>query len=362
MVLTFGEIMLRLSTPGHQRFSQCLPGTLGATFGGGEANVAVSLAHLGDCASFMTVVPDNTVSACLLAELRRYGVDTTRVRLSKEGRFGIYFVEAGSNQRSGVVVYDRAGSSIALAEPAEYDFKAALDGVDWLHTTGITPALSRAACDAAISLCREAATRKIPVSVDLNFRKKLWRWDPSREPKTLARECMTEMLQHVSLVIANEEDAADVLGIHAAGTRVESGAIAAEGYIDVAREIAQRFPSVQQVAITLRESCSADYNNWGAMLYDCEAKKAYFAPLDGSGQYHPYEIKNIIDRFGGGDSFCAGLIYALHHDDFKAPQTALSFAVAASCLKHSIPGDYNYSSLGEVVALMGGNASGRVMR
>ena len=362
MVLTFGEIMLRLSTPGHQRFSQCLPGTLGATFGGGEANVAVSLAHLGDCASFMTVVPDNTVSACLLAELRRYGVDTTRVRLSKEGRFGIYFVEAGSNQRSGVVVYDRAGSSIALAEPAEYDFKAALDGVDWLHTTGITPALSRAACDAAISLCREAATRKIPVSVDLNFRKKLWRWDPSREPKVLARECMTEMLQHVSLVIANEEDAADVLGIHAAGTRVESGAIAAEGYIDVAREIAQRFPSVQQVAITLRESCSADYNNWGAMLYSRASDSACFAPLDAAGAYSPYAIRDIVDRVGGGDSFGAGLIHALRSERFRAPHDAIRFAAAASALKHTITGDFNLTTADEVEALMKGSGSGRVQR
>jgi 2-dehydro-3-deoxygluconokinase len=362
MVLTFGEIMLRLSTPGHQRFSQCLPGSLGATFGGGEANVAVSLAHLGDRSAFMTAVPDNAISACLLAELRRYGVDTARVQLAKNGRFGIYFVETGSNQRPGVVVYDRAGSSVALAGPADYDFKAALEGVDWLHTTGITPSLSQPAFAAALALCREAAARKIPVSVDLNFRKKLWRWDPGREPKKLARDCMTELLQHVSLVIANEEDAADVLGIHAAGSSVESGTIAAAGYIDVAREIARRFPSVQQVAITLRESYSADHNNWGAMLYSRATDSACFAPLDGSGTYQPYAIRDIVDRVGGGDSFGAGLIHALRSERFRAPQDAIRFAVAASALKHTITGDFNLVTAEEVEALMLGSGSGRVQR
>lgn len=362
MVLTFGEIMLRLSTPGPLRFSQSMPGSLAATFGGGEANVAVSLAHLGDRAAFMTAVPDNALGTCLAAELRRHGVETSRLRFSRTGRFGIYFVEAGSNQRPSVVQYDRDGSSIALAGPEFYDFPAALAEVDWIHTTGITPALSRNAQEAALALVREGASRKIPVSVDLNFRKKLWRWDPAREPKTLARDCMSEVLRHVTLVIANEEDAADVLGIHAAGSSVEEGRLSAEAYTDVARAIAARFPSVERVAITLRESVSADHNNWGALLYERAGDRAHFAPLDADGRYRPYEIRDIVDRVGGGDSFGAGLIHALRSKRFGAPQDAVRFAVAASALKHTIPGDFNLVTEAEVEALMKGSGSGRVQR
>ncbi len=362
MILTFGEIMLRLSSPGYQRFTQCMPGSLGATFGGGEANVAVSLANLGNPVAFMTAVPDNAISACLLAELRRYGVDTSRIQVSKTGRFGIYFVETGSNQRPSVVVYDRAGSSISLAAPDSYDFEAALEGVSWVHTTGITPSLSKAAYEATLRLAQAAAARSIPVSVDLNFRKKLWRWDTAMEPKALARTCMTELLKHVSLVIANEEDAADVLGIHAAGTSIEDGQIAADAYIDVAREITNRFPSVNRVAITLRESHSANHNNWGAMLYERESGQACFAPLDADGNYRPYEIRDIVDRVGGGDSFGGGLIHALRSERFRAPQEAIRFAVAASALKHTITGDFNLVTESEVETLMKGSGSGRVQR
>jgi len=362
MVLTFGEVMLRLTPPGQLRLGQCLPGTLMTGFGGGEANVAVSLANLGNAVTFMSALPDGPVTAAFLAEMRRYGVDTSRLRLGGEGRFGIYFVETGSNARPSVVVYDRTGSSIALASAESYDFPAALDGVDWVHTTGITPSLSKAAFEATRLLVKEAAARGIPVSVDLNFRKKLWRWDATQAPKALAQACMTEILKSVTVVIANEEDAADVLGIHASGTSIEDGQIAAEAYVEVAREICERFPNVERVAITLRESYSADHNNWGAMLYERTSDTACFAPLDGEGSYRPYEIRDIVDRVGGGDSFGAGLIHALRSERFRAPKDAIRFAVAASALKHTISGDFNLVSEAEVEALMNGSGSGRVQR
>ncbi len=362
MVLTFGEIMLRLSTPGTLRFGQCLPGSFNAGFGGGEANVAVSLGNYGDSVAFMTAVPEGPVTDGLIRELRRYGVDTSRLRLRKEGRFGIYFIETGSNQRPSVVTYDRSGSSISLATAASYDFESALDGVTWVHTTGITPSLSKPAYEATLALVQAAAARGIPVSVDLNFRKKLWRWDDTREPKALAQACMSDVLKSVSLVIANEEDAADVLGIHASDTSIDEGKIAAEAYVEVAREITNRFPSVRRVAITLRESYSADHNNWGAMLYERANEQACFAPLDETGAYRPYEIRDIVDRVGGGDSFGAGLIHALSSATFNAPPQAIRFAVAASALKHTISGDFNLVTESEVAALMKGSGSGRVQR
>ncbi len=362
MILTFGEIMLRLSTPGALRFGQCLPGSFNTSFGGGEANVAVSLANYGNQVSFMSAVPDGTITDSLIREMNRYRVDSSRLVRCKEGRFGIYFIESGSNQRPSVVVYDRSGSSISLTEAGDYDFDKALEGITWIHTTGITPALSRQAYEATRELVSKAAAKGIPVSVDLNFRKKLWRWDASREPKALAQACMTEILKDVSLVIANEEDAADVLGIHAKGTSIEAGQISAEAYIDVAREITARFPSVKQVAITLRESYSADHNNWGGMLYAKAEDRAWFAPLDADGNYQPYEIRDIVDRVGGGDSFGGGLIHALCSKAYSAPQEAIRFAVAASALKHTVTGDFNQVTEGEVATLMKGSGSGRVQR
>ena len=362
MILTFGEIMLRLTAPNHLRYAQSIPGSLDACFGGGEANVAVSLAQLGNPVTFMTALPKGGVTNSFFVEMRRWGVDTTRVCLRDEGRFGIYFVETGSNLRPSVVLYDRAYSTISLTAPATYDFPKALEGVDWVHTTGITPSLSREAYEATLALVKAAAEKGIPVSLDLNFRKKLWRWDSSQSPKQLARTCMTEILPYVNVVIANEEDASDVLGIEAEGTSIEEGQIAADAYVDVARKIASRFASVEKVAITLRESYSADHNNWGAMLYEKSEDKGYFAPLDKTGQYAPYEIRHIIDRVGGGDSFGAGLIHALRSKDMCDPQNAIRFAVAASALKHTIHGDFNLTSEAEVKTLMGGSASGRVQR
>jgi len=362
MILTFGEIMLRLTAPHHHRFVQSIPGELEAVFGGGEANVAVSLAQLGNAVTFMTALPKGGLTDACRVEMRRWGVDTSRFLLRDEGRFGIYFVETGSNLRPSVVLYDRAYSTISLTPPGAYDFAAALEDVEWVHTTGITPSLSREAYEATLGLVQTAAQKGIPVSLDLNFRKKLWRWDDTQSPKALARTCMTQILPYVNVVIANEEDAADVLGIEAANTSIEQGQIAAEDYIDVARQIAGLFPAVEKVAITLRESYSADHNNWGALLYTKAGDQGYFAPLDQAGKYAPYEIRSIIDRVGGGDSFGAGLIHALRSKDMGDPQTAIRFAVAASALKHTIHGDFNLTSAAEVKALMGGSTSGRVQR
>lgn len=273
----------------------------------------------------------------------------------------MYFLETGANQRASNVIYDRAHSSISLTPASAYDWDRAFADAAWFHTTGITLALSEVSAEAALAAAQSAKSRGITVSCDLNFRKKLWNWEPGTDGRVLAEKTMRRLLPFVDVVIANEEDAADVLGIHAAETDVHSGRVAHERYPDVAREIVAQFPNVQLAAITLRESLSASHNNWGAMLYDAAAAKAFFAPL-ADGEYAPYAIKNIVDRVGGGDSFGAALIFALTTPELSAPATAIAFAVAASCLAHSIPGDINYVTRGEVEALMKGAASGRVQR
>jgi 2-dehydro-3-deoxygluconokinase len=362
MLLAFGEIMARIAPPGVLRWRQALPGAVNVTFGGGEANVAASLALLGQKSRFLTALPQTPIAQSLAASLRGLGVDTSQILWRREGRLGLYFVEVGANQRASTVIYDRSASAVSLAAAAEYDFDAALEGIDRLHVTGITPAISEVACRTNLALVQLAKQRGIHVSCDLNFRKKLWNWRPGTAAKVLAQEHMSELLPFVDLVIANEEDAADVLGIHATQTDISAGAINAAAYTSVAEAIAARFPNVSRVAITLRESLSADHNNWGAMLYDAAQRQAHFAPLDEHGNYKPYEIRDIVDRVGAGDSFAAGLLYALQSRDFAAPDRAISFAVAASCLKHSISGDFNYVTAEEIAALMGGNASGRVQR
>jgi 2-dehydro-3-deoxygluconokinase len=362
MFLTFGEVMARIAPAGHLRWPQTLPGNVQVTWGGGEANVAASLAMFGLPARYLTALPKQPVAEALTNSLRGLGVDVSRIYWRKEGRLGLYFVEVGANQRGSTVLYDRSYSAISLASAAEYDFESALQDVHWLHVTGITPAISEAAALANQKLVELAHARGVTVSCDLNFRKKLWNWRPGTKPKDLAKETMSKLLAHVDLVIANEEDAADVLGIHAGETDVLQGHIAAAAYEDVARQIATQFPSVKRVAITLRESISADHNNWGAMLLDVATDQACFAPTDPAGNYVPYEIRNIVDRVGAGDSFGAGLLYALNTPELSAPDKAIAFAVAASCLKHSVQGDFNYVSVEEVKALLAGNASGRVQR
>ena len=362
MFLAFGEIMARVAPPGNLRWRQALPGAVQVTWGGGEANVCASLALLGQKTRYVTALPRTPIAEAVVASLRGLGVDTDHILWRKEGRLGLYFVEGGANQRGSTVIYDRANSAASLAEPDEYNFGAALTGVKRLHITGITPAISEAACRANLAIARQAKQVGVSVSCDLNFRKKLWNWRPGTAPKQLARECIAQVLPFVDVVIANEEDAADVLDIHAADTDVATGRINAVAYQQVAQQIAQRFPNVTYVAITLRESLSANHNNWGAMLYDTKLRQAHFAPCSQQGDYQPYEIRDIVDRVGAGDSFSAGLLYALASQEYSQPAQAISFAVAASCLKHSIQGDFNYVGLDEVITLMGGNASGRVQR
>jgi len=360
-VITFGEIMGRLAPEGFLRFRQCLPGSLQVTFAGAEANVAVSIAYLGGHSSFVTALPKHPIADACVANLQALGVDIRHILRTDSGRLGLYFLETGANQRSGNVIYDRAGSAISQTSWEQYSWQDIFKDSHWFHITGITPALSKIAAEATLAAVKAAKARQLQVSCDLNFRKKLWRWDPACSASQLAERTMREILPHVDMVVANEEDASDVLCIRARETDVQAGRLAIGHYPEVAREIARQFPNVTRVAITLRESISASHNNWGAMLYDSSLDAAFFAPLH-DGDYHPYEIRNIVDRVGAGDSFAAALIFALNTPELNSPETGVAFAAAASCLAHSISGDFNYTSRSEAEALMKGSGSGRVVR
>jgi len=359
-ILTFGEIMGRFQPEGFQRLRQSLPGPIHLTFGGAEANVAASLSIQGRDAAFITAIPENEIGDACVGFLKNLGVDTSGI-LRAGPRLGLYFVEAGANQRPSKVVYDRAGSSVSLTSFEAYNFQAQLDGADWLHITGITPALSEIAAVAVQKAAQAAKKAGLTVSCDLNFRKKLWKWKPGVEAKALAKETMSGILPFVDVVIANEEDASDVLDIQIEDQDIHSGSLQVDKYPEVAKRIVEEFPNVRQVAITLRESLSASHNNWGAMLWDVETQTAHFAPMEDE-TYQPYEIKNIVDRVGGGDSFGAGLIYALTDSELSEPSKAISYAVSASCLAHSTLGDVNFSTRDDILTLMNGNASGRVQR
>ena len=338
-VVTFGEIMLRLAPPLYERFVQC--GQFQATYGGGEANVAVSLANFGLDAAFVTKLPKHEIGQAAVNSLRRFGVDTGKITRGGD-RVGIYFLEKGANQRASKVVYDRANSAIGTASQEDFDWDKIFAGVDWFHFTGITPAISKGTAEICKTAAKKAKEKNVTVSCDLNYRKNLW-------TKAEAQATMAEIMPYVDLCIANEEDAADVFGITSSGTDVTGGNLNHDGYIDVAKQLTERF-KFKHVAITLRESVSANHNDWSGMLYT--GGQAYFSSK--------YEIRNIVDRVGGGDSFGAGLIYGMLSG--LGPQEALEFAVAASCLKHSVEGDFNMMSVAEVNALAGGNASGRVQR
>lgn len=337
-VITFGEIMLRLAPEGYTRFVQA--DSFGATYGGGEANVAVSLANYGLDAAFVSRLPDHEIGQAAVNALRKYGVDTSAIARGGE-RIGIYFLEKGASQRPSKVIYDRAGSSIATAGADDFDWPAIFEGADWFHFTGITPALNEQVAELCLAACKAAKAAGITISCDLNYRNKLW-------SKKKSSQVMGNLCSYVDVCIANEEDAADVFGIQADDTDVTAGEVNHEGYKAVAKKLADRF-GFEKVAITLRESLSANDNNWSAMLYN--GSDYYFSKK--------YQM-HIVDRVGGGDSFGAGLIYAClkEYND----QAAIEFAVAASCLKHSIEGDFNMVSVAEVEKLAGGDGSGRVQR
>ena len=337
-IVTFGEIMMRLNPEGYNRFVQS--DKFEASYAGGEANVAVSLANFGLNAAFVSKVPAHEIGQCAVNELRRYGVDTDYIVRGGD-RLGLYFVEKGASQRASKVIYDRAGSAIAKATAADFDWKEILKGADWFHFTGITPALGGELPSICLEACKAAKELGVKISCDLNYRNKLW----SRET---AREVMSELMPYVDVCIANEEDAKDVFGIEAEDTDLNAGKVNHDGYISVARQLTERF-NFEKVAITLRGSISASDNEWAAMLYS--NGKAFFSPK--------YSV-HIVDRVGGGDSFGAALIYSLLSD--YEEQKAINFAVASSCLKHSIEHDFNLVSVAEVESLANGNASGRVQR
>ena len=339
-VLTFGEIMLRLKAPGVERFFQSP--SMEATFGGGEANVAVSLANYGMDAAFLTVLPNNVLGDEAVKELRKLGVDTSKIIRGK-GRLGIYFLEGGANQLPSKVVYDRDYSAIALAKQGSIDWDKAFEGVDWFHITGITPAISESAMELSLESVKAAKAKNIIVSCDLNFRKNLWNYGKK------APEVMTELAEYVDIAVANEEDCQKSLGI-SIDVNVEDGKLDRNAYKELSDKVLKEYPNMKMIAITLRESQSADINGWAACLNDRE--NFYVS--------RKYEIRDIVDRVGGGDSFAGGLIYGLNN--YMDKKEALEFAVAASCLKHSIHGDFNRVSVSDVEKLAGGDASGRVQR
>lgn len=358
LTITFGEIMARLQTPGHRRFIQ-LPGQLDISFAGAEANVAASIAYMGADARFVTALPQHDLAEACIQSVRGVGVDTSQIIRTDAGRLGLYFVETGANQRPSRVIYDRADSSIAVTPASDYDWDTLFAGGTWLHISGITPALSQQAAESSIAAVKAAKAMGMTVSCDLNFRNKLWQWEPGTDARTLAGRCMRELLPFVDVLIANEADTTDVLGIQTSANDLDAGHLGIDAYPEVAAQIVQQFPNIHTVAITLRESISATHNNWGAMLYTAKDAGVRFAPMQGD-QYQAYEIRDIVDRVGGGDSFAASLIYALQDDALKAE--ALDYAVAASCLAHSLEGDFNFNRRSEVLSLMGGNQSGRVQR
>ena len=337
-IVTFGELMLRLAPEGYLRFLQS--DRFQATFGGAEANVSVSLANYGEDAVFVTKLPAHEIGQMAVNSLRRFGVNTSEI-VRGGNRIGIYYCEKGASQRPSKVIYDRAASSIAEASPEDFDWDRIFAGAAWFHVTGITPALSQTMADITVAACKRAKELGVTVSTDLNYRKKLW----SREQ---AGATMNEVCHYVDYCIANEEDAKDVFGIEADNTDIEGGKLNREGYISVAKKLTDRF-GFRGVAITLRESINANINNWSAMLY-----------TDGKAFFSKKYSMQIVDRVGGGDSFGAGLIHTISNG--YVPQDAIEFAVAASCLKHSVEGDYNMVSLEEVNNLARGSGSGRVQR
>jgi 2-dehydro-3-deoxygluconokinase len=363
-LLTFGEVMGRLEPdPNQFRMSQSLPGLLRLTFAGSESNVAASFAMFGGSAKYVTALPkDNPLTNAYIRQMRSLGVDVSDIVESDVGRFGTFYLETGAMQRPSKVWYDRGGSSVSLLGPEAYDWESIFSGVYRLHISGVTPAISEKAAETSIAIVKKAHEHGVKVSIDLNFRKKLWDWRPGTKANDLANEIIEQIIVYTDVIIGNEEDAHDVLKIQPGDSDVTAGKLEVERYADVAKKVCEKFPNVELVAFTLRESISANHNNWGAMVWNNSTKTAHFAPLKGT-TYDPYNMTHIVDRVGGGDSFAASLLFALQDDDYKhSTQECVEFAVAASCLCHSIKGDFNFVTKDEVELLKKGDASGRVSR
>ena len=340
-VVTLGEIMARLATPGHARFQQAMPGSLQVTFAGAEASIAASLAYLGVDAAFVTALPQHAIADACLADLRRLGVETQHILRTDEGRLGLYFLEHGANQRGGNVIYDRDGSAVSITPASAYDWEAIFSGCEWFVISGITPAISRTASEAALFAVQEASRRKIQVVCDMNYRTKLWRWDPPLTARELATHTMSALMPFVDVFVGGASDATALLRCEGASDPQS-----------LAEQLVQQFPNLTHVAMTVRDGSSATVQCFGGLLFETATRKTQTAPA--------YAITNVVDRLGAGDAFTAGLVWSfLQKSDL---QTTLEFATAAGCLAHSIEGDYNYSTREEIEALMQGDAGGRVRR
>ena len=359
--LSFGEILLRLSPPGAAGLLQALPGTLEAGFGGSEANTAVALAALGAPSSFLTLLPQGPLGDACLASLTGRGVKVDQVVRTDRGRLGIYFLEKGAGPRPSRVVYDREGSALALASPGDLEWNSALEEAQWLHLSGITPALSRGAAELTREGAEKARAAGIPYSIDLNYRARLWRWEEGTGPEALARSVLPPIARGAALVAGNEEDALRIFGLTVKGLDLSRGRLDPAAYAGLAEETAARCPGARFVAFSLRRSLDASRNLWGGMLFDVETGKAHYHPRDEEGNFAPLEIAPMVDRVGAGDAFTAGLLFGLFHER-TLPARALALAVAAGALAHTYPGDWLLSGLEEVDALARGETSGRIRR
>ncbi|MFN0077989.1 MAG: PfkB family carbohydrate kinase [Prosthecobacter sp.] len=340
-VVALGEIMMRLATPGFARFQQAMPGSVNVTFAGAEASIAASLAYLGIDSAFVTALPQHAIADACVADLRSLGVETKHILRTPDGRLGIYYLEHGANQRGGNVIYDRDGSSVAITLASAYDWNAIFAGCECFVISGITPAISRNAAEVALIAVQEAARRKIQVVCDMNYRTKLWRWEPPLSARELATQTMKTLLPHVTVFVGGASDATAMLGVENSGD-----------HRALATQIVRQFPNLTHVAMTVRDGSSATLQCFGGTLYEAATQTLHTAP--------PYSITQVVDRLGAGDAFTAGLVFSfLQKSD---PQTAITFATAAGCLAHSIEGDYNYSTREEIESLMQGGASGRVSR
>ena len=347
-IVAFGEIMGRLAAPGSLRFAQAMPGALELTFAGAEVNAAVAIAQLGGDVSFVTALPDHAIAAACVAQLRGLGVSTSEILRTSRGRLGLYFLETGANQRPGQVIYDREHSALAVTPAEAYDWDRIFAGAEWLLISGITPAVSRNAAEVTRVALRAATAHGLRIAFDMNFRAKLWQWEPPLSARELASRTLRDLLPEVDLLIGGREDFESVLD-------AEPGKMPGE---DLARALVTRFPRIVHVGMTLREGISAHHNNWGGMLYDARSGGVFYAP----GVSERYAITQIVDRLGAGDAFTGALLYSLIIPELSSPEAALRFATAASCLAHSIQGDYNLVSRADVEALLSGDDSGRVRR
>jgi 2-dehydro-3-deoxygluconokinase len=357
LTVCFGEILLRLAPPGHQRVAQALPGCLETAFAGAEANVAVAIAQLGGAAEFVTALPSNAVGDAAVAVMRGADVGVTNIVRRDVGRCAAYFVETGASQRGGSVLYDREGSTFSITANESYDWEKIFADAAWLHTTGISAGVSRVAAEVTIEAVRRARVQGLTVSCDLNFRRKLWRWETGVAPEDLARRTLASILPHLDMLIGNAHDIAGVLGESSGQEHGQP----IEHYASLAKRAVARFPQLRWVAITLRQNHSASLNRWGGMLYRAADEAVHAAPHL-NGQYAPYIIDTIVDRVGTGDAFAGALIFALQTPELSEPARAVSFATAAGCLAHSIKGDFFYCTRGEVEALANGAGEGHLSR